>query len=175
AYSEKLKEMSMLSLLCSCLNSKPQHQTISHFEDMEVKSLNKRTSGQSFEIILNSPTDLSPDKPQSLYLTSHRKEPSLENLQKKLDAAEERRKSLEKQVLKQLSEKREHEREVLNKAHEVNNNYSRMAEEKLNHKMEVSSENRTAHLSALKQRLREKELHATEVRQNKELQSGFSD
>lgn len=64
--------------------------------------------------------------------------------------------SLVKQTLKQLSEKREHEREVLNKAHEVNNNYSRLAEEKLNHKMEVSSENRTAHLSALQQRLREK-------------------
>lgn len=59
-------------------------------------------------------------------------------------------------MLKQLSEKREHEREVLNKAHEVNNNYSRLAEEKLNHKMDVSSENRTAHLCALKQRLREK-------------------
>lgn len=58
--------------------------------------------------------------------------------------------------MKQLSEKREHEREVLNKAHEVNNNYSRLAEEKLNHKMEVSNENRTAHLSALMQRLREK-------------------
>lgn len=58
--------------------------------------------------------------------------------------------------MKQLSEKREHEREVLNKAHEVNNNYSRLAEEKLNHKMELRSENRMAHLSALKQRLREK-------------------
>lgn len=59
-------------------------------------------------------------------------------------------------MLLQLAKKREHEREVLNKAHEVNNNYSRLAEEKLNHKMELSSENRTAHLNALKQRLREK-------------------
>ncbi|XP_053492992.1 stathmin-3 isoform X2 [Ictalurus furcatus] len=166
--------MSMLSLICSCLYSKPHHQTVSRFDDMEVKSLNKRTSGQAFEIILNSPTDLSPDRPQSLYLAAHRKEPSLENLQKKLDAAEERRRSLEKQILKQLSEKREHEREVLNKAHEVNNNHSRLTEEKLNHKLEVSSENRTAQLSALKQRLREKELHATEVRRNKEMQSGLS-
>lgn len=60
------------------------------------------------------------------------------------------------QILKQLSQKREHERKVLNKAHEVNNNYSRLAEEKLNHKMEVNNENRTAYLTALKQRLREK-------------------
>ncbi|XP_036427089.1 stathmin-3 [Colossoma macropomum] len=174
AYSEKLMEMSVLSLICSCLHSKPHPQTLGLFEDMEVKSLNKRTSGQAFEVILKSPTDLSPDRPQSLSLAAHKKEPSLGELQKKLEAAEERRRSQEMQILKQLAEKREHEKEVLNKAQEVNNNYSKMAEEKLNHKMEVSSENRTARLSALKQRLREKELHAAEVRRNKELQSELS-
>ncbi len=46
--------------------------------------------------------------------------------------------------------------EVLTKAQEVNNNYSKMAEEKLHHKTELIQENRTAHLNALKQRLREK-------------------
>ncbi|MGH0124199.1 UNVERIFIED_CONTAM: hypothetical protein FKN15_054122 [Acipenser sinensis] len=64
--------------------------------------------------------------------------------------------SQEAQVLKQLAEKREHEREVLHKALEENNNFSRMAEEKLNYKMEVNKENREAYLNALKQRLREK-------------------
>ncbi len=59
-------------------------------------------------------------------------------------------------MLKQLAEKREREKEVLIKAQEVNNNYSKMAEEKLHHKMELIQENRTAHLNALKQRLREK-------------------
>lgn len=59
--------------------------------DMEVKSLNKRTSGQAFEVILKSPTDLSPDRPQSLSLGALKKEPSLGELQKKLEAAEERR------------------------------------------------------------------------------------
>uniref|UniRef100_A0A4W4EZP3 Stathmin n=1 Tax=Electrophorus electricus TaxID=8005 RepID=A0A4W4EZP3_ELEEL len=139
-------------------------------EYMEVKSLNNRNSGQAFEVILKSPTDLSPDRAQSLTVAAYRKAPSLRDLQKKLDAAEERRRSQEQQVLKQLAEKREHEREVLNKAHEVNNNYSKMAEEKLNHKMEVSKENRTARLSALKQRLREK----VKVRRNKEVQSELS-
>ncbi|XP_072540875.1 stathmin-3 [Salminus brasiliensis] len=174
AYSEKLMEMSVLSLICSCLHSKPHPQTLGLFEDMEVKSLNKRTSGQAFEVILKSPTDLSPDRPQILSLGAHKKEPSLGELQKKLEAAEERRRSQEQQILKQLAEKREHEKEVLNKAQEVNNNYSKMAEEKLNHKMEVSTENRTAYLSALKQRLKEKELHAAEVRKNKVLQSDLS-
>lgn len=73
----------------------------------------------------------------------------------------------EAQVLKQLAERREHEREVLHKALEDNNNFSRLAEEKLNHKMELSKEIREAHLAALRERLREKELHAAEVRRNK--------
>lgn len=62
----------------------------------------------------------------------------------------------EAQVLKQLAERREHEREVLHKALEDNNNFSRLAEEKLNYKMELSKEIREAHLAALRERLREK-------------------
>ncbi|XP_016107358.1 stathmin-3 isoform X2 [Sinocyclocheilus grahami] len=175
AYSEKLREMSVLSLLCSCLYSQPLPNTFpTQFEDMEVKSLNKRASGQAFEVILKSPTEPSPERPQTLALPPQKKEPSLGELQKRLEAAEERRKSQEKQVLMQLAEKREREKEVLNKAQEVNNNYSKMTEEKLNHKMELIQENRMARLSALKQRLREKELHAAEVRKNKELHTELS-
>lgn len=59
--------------------------------DMEVKQLDKRASGQSFEVILKSPSDLSPESPV-LSSPPKRKDPSLEELQKRLDAAEERRK-----------------------------------------------------------------------------------
>lgn len=59
-------------------------------------------------------------------------------------------------MLKQLAERREHEREVLHKALEENNNFSRLAEERLNYKMELSKEIREAHLAALRERLREK-------------------
>lgn len=64
--------------------------------------------------------------------------------------------SQEAQVLKQLAEKREHEREVLQKAVEENNNFSKMAEEKLILKMEQIKENREANLAALIERLQEK-------------------
>ncbi|KAK7155881.1 hypothetical protein R3I93_010523 [Phoxinus phoxinus] len=175
AYSEKLREMSVLSLICSCLYSQPHPNTFGQFEDMEVKSLNKRSSGQAFEVILKSPTDPSPpERPQTLALPAQKKEPSLGELQRRLEAAEGRRRSQEKQVLKQLAEKREREKEVLNKAQEVNNNYSKITEEKLNHKMELIKENRMARLNALKQRLREKEVHAAEVRKNKELHTDLS-
>lgn len=69
-------------------------------------------------------------------------------------------------MLKQLAEKREHERQVLHKALEKNNNFSKMAEEKLNYKMEVNKENREAQLNALKQRLREKVRHPLIVNQS---------
>ncbi|XP_066558920.1 stathmin-3 isoform X2 [Amia ocellicauda] len=174
AYKDKMKEMSMLSLICSCFYSQPHPNSIYQYGDMEVKPINKRASGQSFEVILKAPADLSPDRPQPLASPPKKKDMSLDELQKRLEAAEERRKSQEAQVLKQLAEKREHEREVLHKALEENNNFSRMAEEKLNYKMEVNKENREAYLNALKERLREKERHAAEVRRNKELQAELS-
>ncbi|XP_006862453.1 PREDICTED: stathmin [Chrysochloris asiatica] len=97
-----------------------------------------------------------------------KKDLSLEEIQKKLEAAEERRKSHEAEVLKQLAEKREHEKEVLQKAIEENNNFSKMAEEKLTHKMEANKENREAQMAAKLERLREKDKHVEEVRKNKE-------
>ncbi|XP_077688284.1 stathmin-3 isoform X4 [Eretmochelys imbricata] len=173
AYKEKMKELSLLSLICSCFHTQPHPNTIYQYGDMEVKQLDKRASGQSFEVILKSPSDLSPESPV-LSSPPKKKDLSLEELQKRLEAAEERRKTQEAQVLKQLAEKREHEREVLHKALEENNNFSRLAEEKLNYKMELSKEIREAHLAALRERLREKELHAAEVRRNKEQREEIS-
>ncbi|XP_039971593.1 stathmin-3 [Xiphias gladius] len=172
AYTDKIKEMSMLSLLCSCFYTQPHPNSLYQYGDLDVKGLNKRASGQSFEVILKDPDQ---DKAQPQLLPLHpRREVSLEEFQKRLEAAEERRKSQEALVLKQLAGKREHVQEVLHKAHEENNNFSKKTEEKLIQKMEVNKENREAHLSALKQRLREKEVHAAEVRRNKERQAHLS-
>ena len=67
--------------------------TVIHFfcADMEVKQLDKRASGQSFEVILKSPSDLSPESPV-LSSPPKKRDLSLEELQKRLEAAEERRK-----------------------------------------------------------------------------------
>ncbi|KAM4813705.1 LOW QUALITY PROTEIN: stathmin [Urocitellus parryii] len=133
--------------------------------DIQVKELEKRTSGQAFEVILSPRSKESvPDFP--LY-PPKKKDLSLEEIQKKLEAAEERRKSHEAEVLKQLAEK-EHEKEVIQKAIEENNNFSKMAEEKLTHKMEANKENREAQMAAKLERLREKDKHIEEVRKNKE-------
>ncbi|CAH2221448.1 stathmin 1 onco 18 [Pelobates cultripes] len=122
--------------------------------DIKVKELEKRASGQAFELILSPPsTDAAPDLSIS---SPKKKECSLEEIQKKLEAAEERRKLHEAEILKQLAEKREHEKEVLQKAIEENNNFSKMAEEKLTSKMETNKEKREAQMAAKLERLREK-------------------
>ncbi|XP_075051655.1 stathmin-1-A isoform X1 [Mixophyes fleayi] len=134
--------------------------------DIKVKELEKRASGQAFELILSPPsTDATPD----LSIASpKKKECSLEEIQKKLEAAEERRKLHEAEILKQLAEKREHEKEVLQKAKEENNNFSKMAEEKLTSKMEAIKENREAQMAAKLERLRELEKKGEEIRKGKE-------
>lgn len=62
----------------------------------------------------------------------------------------------EAEVLKHLAEKREHEKEVLLKAMEENNNFSKVTEEKLNQKMEANKENRTALMAAMNEKFKEK-------------------
>ncbi|XP_041822886.1 stathmin-2b isoform X2 [Melanotaenia boesemani] len=167
AYKEKMKEISVLSLICSCLYPETRKNVMGDFEDMDIKPINKRASGQAFEVILKSP---SPTSEAAHCITSPpKRDISLEDIQKKLEAAEDRRRSQEEQILRILAEKREHEREVLLKAMEENSNFSRMAEEKLQLKMEQIEENRQAYIAAMMERLQEKEKHAQEVRRNKEL------
>lgn len=60
------------------------------FTDIQVKELDKRASGQAFEVILSpSAPDAKGEFPLS---TPKKKEVSLDEIQKKLEAAEERRK-----------------------------------------------------------------------------------
>ncbi|CAH2221442.1 stathmin, partial [Pelobates cultripes] len=137
--------------------------------DIKVKELEKRASGQAFELILSPPsTDAAPDLSIS---SPKKKECSLEEIQKKLEAAEERRKLHEAEILKQLAEKREHEKEVLQKAIEENNNFSKMAEEKLTSKMETNKEKREAQMAAKLERLREKDKKVEEIRRGKDCDS----
>nr|4F6R_C Chain C, Stathmin-like domain R1 [synthetic construct]6GVM_C Chain C, STATHMIN-LIKE DOMAIN R1 [synthetic construct] len=78
--------------------------------DMEVIELNKATSGQSWEVILKPPSfDGVPEFNASL---PRRRDPSLEEIQKKLEAAEERRKAHFAAMLERLQEKDKHAEEV---------------------------------------------------------------
>ncbi len=57
---------------------------------MEVKPINKRASGQAFEVILKPPSPVS-DGAHSITSPPKKRDMSLEDIQKKLEAAENRR------------------------------------------------------------------------------------
>ncbi|XP_041759224.1 stathmin [Coregonus clupeaformis] len=138
--------------------------------DIQVKEIDKRASGQAFEVILGAP---GPDAKGEFPLSPPKKKDlSLEEIQRKLEAAEERRKSHEAEVLKHLAEKREHEKEVQRKAMEENNNFSKIAEEKLNQKMEANKENKEALQAAMSEKFKEKDKKLEEVRAKKETKEG---
>lgn len=59
--------------------------------DMKVKPINKRASGQAFEVILKPPSPTS-DGGYSITSPPKKRDVSLEDIQKKLEAAEDRRK-----------------------------------------------------------------------------------
>lgn len=58
-------------------------------------------------------------------------------------------------MLKHLAEKREHEKEVIQKALEEDSKFSKVTQEKLNQKMEANKENRTALLAARTEKFKE--------------------
>ncbi|XP_078139471.1 stathmin-4-like [Centroberyx gerrardi] len=154
AYREKVREISerrelpLLSLFCSCILPRPKETpdkkegvvdlNLCIIRDMEVIELNKRASGQAFEVILKPPSF--DGGPELRATTPPRREPSLEEIQRKLDAAQERRKCQEAELLKHLAEKREHEREVAQKALDEHNNFIRLAKERLELRMEANKE-----------------------------------
>ncbi|XP_034016896.1 LOW QUALITY PROTEIN: stathmin-like [Thalassophryne amazonica] len=135
------------------------------------KELDKRASGQAFEVLLGAPDGkgefpLSPPK---------KKDVSLEEIQRKLDAAEERRKNHEAEVLKHLAEKREHGKEVQQKALEENNNFSKMAEEKLIRRWRQTKKTAQQIMAAMNEKFKEKDKKLVEVRKNKETKEGGSE
>ncbi|XP_047218338.1 stathmin-4-like isoform X2 [Girardinichthys multiradiatus] len=158
AYREKMRQLPLVSIFCSCILPDPREQTadkkegvvdlnLCNIRDMEVIELSKRASGQAFEVILKPPTF--DGAPELRATTPPRQKPSLEEIQKKLDAAQERRKCQEAELLKHLAERREHEREVAQKAltkerqeHRIDANQLKMhlnaSQEEDKHSVEVS-------------------------------------
>uniref|UniRef100_A0A3B4TUL0 Stathmin n=1 Tax=Seriola dumerili TaxID=41447 RepID=A0A3B4TUL0_SERDU len=167
AYKEKMRQLPLVSVFCSCILPEPRDATVDKKEgvvdlnlcnirDMEVIELSKRASGQAFEVILKPPTF--DGGPELRATTPPRQKPSLEEIQKKLDAAQERRKCQEAELLKHLAERREHEREVAQKA---------LTKERQEHRADADKEQRQMHLNASQEQLQEEDKHSVEVRRRR--------
>uniref|UniRef100_H2MVX3 Stathmin n=1 Tax=Oryzias latipes TaxID=8090 RepID=H2MVX3_ORYLA len=148
AYKQKMRELPLVSIFCSCLLPElgggvsstdvgVVDLNLCNIRDMEVIELSKRASGQAFEVILKPPTF--DGGPELRATTPPRPKPSLEEIQKKLDAAQERRKCQEAELLKHLAERREHEREVAQKA---------LTKERQEHRADANKQQKQMHLNA---------------------------
>ncbi|XP_053288340.1 stathmin-like, partial [Pleuronectes platessa] len=124
------------------------------FTDIEMKELKKRNPGEAFEVMRSLSTpDAKVDFPLSLL---ERKETPMVDIKKKLEAVEKRRKSCDAAVLNHLAGKREHGKEVVQKAIEGNCNFNKMMREKMNQQVEAYHENCNAWLAALLEKSNEK-------------------
>uniref|UniRef100_A0A8B9GTE8 Stathmin n=1 Tax=Astyanax mexicanus TaxID=7994 RepID=A0A8B9GTE8_ASTMX len=112
AYREKMRELPLVSLFCSCILPQPKEKPTKHTPQVLM----------SASFIINNVFDG----------------------------------GQEAELLKHLAEKREHEREVAQKAIDEQNNFIKMAKEKLEQRMEINKENREAHIAAMLERLQEK-------------------
>jgi len=123
-----------------------------------------KQGGISFDIILKeaSGSPLVP-KPPSPRANVQRRELSQEQIANKLKKAEERRSLIEAERLEQLQKERQKAIEVLNKAQQENEQFSKKAQEKLRRSMEIRENNRETQIRALQERLREHASHINEV------------
>uniref|UniRef100_A0A8C9SFE6 Stathmin n=1 Tax=Scleropages formosus TaxID=113540 RepID=A0A8C9SFE6_SCLFO len=164
SYKEKMKELPLLSLFCSCLGREPQEKPREAeasadvvdlnwcvIRDMEVVEMNKRASGQAFEVILKPPSF--DGGPETSISSPDYKNPSQEEVKDKPDVAEERRKCKEAELHSNRAEEGERKNEVTQRP--VEENFVKVSR--------VEHEKNVEHLQ-------EKEKHAEEVRTIEETQ-----
>ncbi|GAB1603870.1 stathmin-like isoform X2 [Argonauta hians] len=135
---------------------------------MSAEKAKQSTGGVAYDVILKLPsTNSKPGSPPKEPVRSLTQEAIADKLKK----AQERRESLETQRLEQLQRERERAQQVLQKAQEENNTFSKSTKEKLRRSLELNKENREAQIKALQDRLREHRKKVADVCKNSEMVS----
>lgn len=131
--------------------------------DSEIRAEETSKGGMKYELVLSEPAGDAPN----INANSMPKSVSVEEIEQKLKAAEERRLTLEAQKQNQYSEKWNKLQEANQKRQEYNNNFIQSTKESLEQKMEIMQENREAYIKAIQEKIKEHERHVEEVRQTK--------
>lgn len=119
----------------------------------EVRCSEQSKGGIKYELVLQAPAA---DSPKHVVQTSPKSTNlSIEDIEKKLKAAEERRQSVELQKLSFVTEKLNQLETVKVKKEEFNNNFMQTAQEKLEQKFEAMKENRETHIKNIQEKARE--------------------
>ncbi|CAG5129247.1 unnamed protein product, partial [Candidula unifasciata] len=144
----------------------PNHQAYDAVVVWNGKENQKaKKNGISFDVILKPATAETMKPP--IHFSSlgevKRRELSQEQIENKLKKAEQRRSLIEQEKKEQLAKEREKVMKVVNKAQNVNEEFSKKTKEKLQRAMEIRRENRENQIKTLQGRLREHSQKVQEV------------
>ncbi|XP_017048938.1 uncharacterized protein LOC108093411 isoform X2 [Drosophila ficusphila] len=128
----------------------------------EIRCQEKSRGGLSYEVILAEPAPnvAVPKRP-----VTPGKNVSVEEIEQKLKAAEERRVSLEAKKMADISNKLAKVEEATRKKDEITNEFITQTKEQLESKMELHVEKREAIISDMKEKLK---IHAQEIEKTRE-------
>lgn len=141
----------------------------------EVRCEEKSKGGLKYEVIISEPVLVNPPVTYRNNKPGSPKQQSVEDIDKKLRAAEERRVSLEASKLAILQAQLDRIEVTSRKREEKTTQFIQQTKETLGSKMEVIQYNREAILSDLKAKLRDHEKRIEMVRNNKERLSMHED
>ncbi|XP_054712438.1 golgin subfamily A member 6-like protein 1 [Uloborus diversus] len=143
----------------ACVVRKPPKKVA--FLATEVRCSEQSKGGLKYELVLSEPALESPK------LTAHsppKANLSIEDIENKLKAAEERRQSVELQKLSFVCEQLNHLNEVKGKREEFDSQFKTAVRENLEQKLEAMKENRETHIKTIKEKARDVVLKVDEKR-----------
>ena len=155
--------MRFISYLKLLLVKMATDKKIADMKKMEVKELNKRKSGEAFEVILK-PADEDAIQ-NSLKSIPPKKESSIDQIQMKMQAAEERRRALQDAVVNQVKAEDEKVLKVKQKKAEASTIFASSAQEKLKNKMSLYEENYESVLQAKIEKFRAMNIKPDELKE----------
>jgi len=121
-------------------------------QSTEVRCSEQSKGGLKYELVLSEPAL---ESPKLVAQSPPKPNLSIEDIENKLKAAEERRQSIELQKLSFVTEKLSHLNEVNKKKEEYNHNFMQSVKESLDQKLEQRKENRETHLKSVQEKARE--------------------
>lgn len=119
----------------------------------EIRAEEKSRGGMSYEVILSQAVAERPPSPSSTSAPSSPRALTQEDIDHKLEQAEQRRKTLEAERVASISERLCRLEEAARKRQEVNEEFVLSAASALEQKLDASAANREAHLDGLRARV----------------------
>lgn len=150
-------------LVTNAPQARPPKKVVLEYVATEVRASENAKGGIKYELVLAEP---SVDTPMKASPILPKYNLSIEEIEKKLKAAEERRQQAEARKLTNINEQLSHLQEVQQKKQVHNTQFMHTAQESLQQRMETNKEKREAYIRAIQEKQRGYVARVQEVRKN---------